>query len=528
MIPFPNMNLPVIPSAIYLFLALSLSACCEVFNDCSESALEIDGSDLCPNCGASTITTGDTVYLDPVQINGGELRCNEVLVTAENIRDLSANLMSDNATGTVYPGGILQGGHYKEGNFTRVTIPTNGGKLVLDGLSGEGPRTVTVPSFNPGDVADGIASLLQNLGKTVEGTEAKFSFVLKEVNSVSEFRFNLGLDARFPMASLESRFNIDNKKNTSKVMLQFSQRFYTISVEDPVSPYAFFRDGANAQDPNMQIGANNPPLYVKSVHYGRQIFFLAESSYSTEDLAFSLNAAFESKPAKTKVSANSSLTVKEILDASNITYIVIGGGTNNSKIIATSYEEVIQAINQGASWSLANPGSPIAYDLRYLANGQTARMAFVNDFVRKTCELIPGQRFNVFPKKIVCNRCPDESDRIAEFAGKVRVSTSQDPAAREFSIQLGVPVSAEQSFPLPGNNKVTVNFIDPQDDDFIQLSFVNVIEGDGGPRDKDEIFKGKEKRILWRDLKSQNNFTCSTKWVEQGFDFDVEVSVQKQ
>jgi len=337
---------------------------------------------------AATFTPkGDTVELTPIPgPDGGELRCKTVTVDAREVRDLSR--LIDLGIGNLYPGAIIQGGELAEGKFVNVDIETEKNTLIVDGLSGGQDVTREVSSLSEVDVKEGINDLLNDISGTVEGTSAEFSYVVEQAFSQEEFQFHAGLGIGFPLADITASLYNANSTRSSRVMLQFNQKFYSISIESPEDEYALFRKDERTRIQNTdQISSGNPPLYVKTVHYGRQIFFLAESDYSTRDLEASLDAAY--RGSGPEFTLESGFTAGEILDNSKITYVVRGGGAGIALQNAPSFEAVQEVIQKGANWGLSNPGAPIAYELRYLTN-EPAYMEFSSIFERKECELLPA------------------------------------------------------------------------------------------------------------------------------------------
>ncbi|MEM9986665.1 MAG: thiol-activated cytolysin family protein, partial [Bacteroidota bacterium] len=330
----------------------------------------------------------DTVELDPIPgPNGGELVCKTVKVDASQVRDLSK--LIDLGVANLYPGAIIQGGRLADGEFISVDIETAGNTLIVDGLSGGQDVTAEVASLSEVDVKEGINDLLNDISGTVEGTAAEFSYVIEQAFSQEEFQFHAGLGIGFPLADVTANLYTNNSTQSSRVMLQFNQKFYSISIPNPEDEYALFRrDQRTRLQDSDQISAGNPPLYVKTVHYGRQIFFLAESDYSTRDLAASLDAAY--RGAGPELRLQSGLSVGEVIDNSKVTYVVRGGGAGIALRDAPSFEAVQEVIQAGAEWGLNNPGVPIAYDMRYLTN-EPAYLEFYSIFERKECELLPAE-----------------------------------------------------------------------------------------------------------------------------------------
>jgi hypothetical protein len=416
-----------------------------------------------------TYTPQDTIELEPINISGGELRCNETAFTAEQVRSLANMVASDGMAGIIYPGALIQGGKFQEGDFTPITIPRAGGEITLTGLSGGSDRSIDISEFSASEVEEKTAELLQGLSGEVQGTVANFGFFVEETNSREEFRFHMGLDGRYRNVSVESQLEIEKERTGSLVTMQFTQVFYSIFIDDPETMYSLFRDGVNATDPENQIGGGNPPLYVKRVDYGRQIFFRAETTSNTEDVKAILRAAVESRPIG-EIRLESGLEVSKVLSQTSISYVVRGGSAAIALQAAPSYENVVQVIRQGAEWDLTNPAAPIAYELRYLVNKEPARMAFAADFVRKSCDLdLPNvTRYRIKLDRIQCYDCEpfgEVEGGKAEFYGEAYIKTSQQ--ANEVKYNLGITdVNLEGTKAYP-NRAATFDFTEVSGSDKI-------------------------------------------------------------
>ena len=405
-----------------------------------------------PTDSEPVLTIQDSLDVEITQTDVGELTCHNTAYTAKQVRDLVNMVASDGIAGIIYPGAVIQGGNFKSGQFTPVTIPKAGGTLTLTGLSGGKTRSIDVAAFDADQVENKTAELLSLISEENEGTVADFGFFVEETNSVEEFRFHMGLDARYKLVSVESRLNLNQRTQQSVVTMQFTQRFFSMYINDPVTMFDLFEDGDQARDPEDQISPSNPPLYVKRVDYGRQIFFRAESNADTRDVKAILNAAVQGKTLG-EVKLNSGLSASKVWEQTKVTYVVKGGSSDIALREAPTYESILQVIQEGASWSPANPGAPIAYELRYLANRAPARIAFTSDFVRRSCTIaLPNvTRYKIKLDRVQCYDCEpfgEIEDGAAEIRGNVYIRTTRDANEQAYSLSLnGVNIAGTKSYP---------------------------------------------------------------------------------
>jgi len=359
---------------------------------------------------------------------------------------------SDGVAGVIYPGALIQGGKFKAGQFTPITIPQSGGRITLTGLSGGSQRGIEVSEFSASEVEEKTAELLDEISGEVEGTVANFGFFVEETNSREEFRFHMGLDGRYRNVSVESQLDIEKERTGSLVTMQFTQIFYSIFIDDPETKFSLFRDGVDARDEEDQIGTDNPPLYVKRVDYGRQIFFRAESKSNTEDVKAILKAAVDGKVLGS-IELESGLDASKVWEQTSVSYVVKGGSAEIALKEAPSYDAVLEVIREGASWDRTNPAAPIAYELRYLANREPARMAFTADFVRKSCVLdIPNlTRYRIKLDRIQCYDCEPFGEiegGKAEFYGETYIYSNQESGERRYNMNIsGVNLEGTKAYP---------------------------------------------------------------------------------
>lgn len=428
-----------------------------------------------------------------VQSDLGLSSCVAQQYSAYQVRELTGMMSSDATSNVIFPGAMLQGEYFEDGQFVPITIPKSGGNLILEGLSGSLEKTAYADSYTFGEVTQQISNLLSGPS---QATVADFTHSVKEAGSREEFLFNIGLDGRYGLSKIESQLEIARAHEENTVILEFRQVFYKISIENPETMYSMFRDGEDAEDPEDQISAGNPPLYVSSVYYGRQIFFKAVSNHSTEDIKASLEGSYQGLTGS--VELESGFTYSEVLNSSEISYIVRGGSAEVASTPINSddmYQAVLDVITEGATWSQANPGAPIGFDLKYLTTRAPARMAFTADFLRKGCTLnpVPVTQYDVEVTKIVCIDCEpfwENENGSAEFDIDGYISSNRNPNRQHLDLDIsGVPlINGEKTY---ADKKVRLSFEDPRPGDYIKLSAV-VTELDNTSNDS---FGQKDKTI---------------------------------
>jgi hypothetical protein len=173
--------------------------------------------------------------------------------------------------------------------------------------------------------------------------------------------------------------------------VKFTQAYYTVDLDAPSRPSAFFDPSVTLDDVRARVDEGNPPLYVASVTYGRMVVFTFESDYSAEELNAALEFAYAGG---VDVSGDVSVTYKEIISSSKITAFILGGSGGDAARTIDSYEALIDFIKDGGNYSRESPGAPIAYKLAYMKDNSPGRLSLTTDYEVTECTRV-SQRVKV-------------------------------------------------------------------------------------------------------------------------------------
>ncbi|MBV7327222.1 thiol-activated cytolysin family protein [Chloroflexi bacterium TSY] len=376
---------------------------------------------------------------DTVDINEPPLKsitCRTQQWGASQVRDLTDRVALGTDIGIIFPGALIQGVDFEDGLFTPITIPRAGGTIVMSGVTLEDGASYsrTLNRISPSTVKDAVSDILSNY---VEGgTEAKYGDEFFQTYSYEHMLFTLGLDARYGLASMEADLSIESTKQTNYTFYKFQQTFYDIIFEAPERSTSVFRDGANFTDTQpSQIAPGNPPLYVHKVSYGRIVYFVAESQYSALDVEATLKAAVAGE--EFGGSLDSGLTYQQVMNQTRINTFALGGNAGDAlaNVREGSASARFNAITKFVSnygngnFSSTNPGSPIAYELRYLDNRQVARMNYTTVFDHKDCTSTVEQEAPAPQPKQMWVRIKEVNDDAAIYLyGKEKVKIKSAPS----------------------------------------------------------------------------------------------------
>jgi len=323
--------------------------------------------------------------------NGITATCTTEGWGASEVRQLTNITGLDLSGTTIYPGALIQGADFEEGSYVPVTIPRSTGTLYMTGLTlDKGAQYYADNNEMSGaKVNQAIKQLITDYN--VQGTAANASYESEQAYSYEHLLFKLGIDGRYGKKSMSADLKIDNEKTRNYTFVKFTQVFYDIVYEDPALATSVFAEGEYFSDPEDQISAGNPPLYVSKVSYGRMVFFVAESTHDATEVEASLRAAVEGKLASGKV--ESGLTHQQVLARSKVYYYVIGGAADMAlaPIDSATPDEMFSKVQtfiadrSSANFSASNPGAPIAYTLNYLKDRSPAKMSYTINYDKKDC-----------------------------------------------------------------------------------------------------------------------------------------------
>lgn len=306
----------------------------------------------------------------------------------------------------IFPGAMLQGQQLGGSNYKLVTIPRSGGRFQVDGLTlRSGDYSDLAGDFDKA-TADDLVKKVIGADANVLGTRADFNLSTSEAYSERQVAYNLNLSAGAYGVEVSALLNSSQKSSRNTIVAKFAQTFYTVNYTPPraseiYNTYRatrFFRDGDFFYDLDNQIGTDNAPLYVSQVKYGRQVLFALTSDKSAEELEAAFKAAYKGA---VEAGAEASSEFKNILNSSEISYIVIGGdaGAAVKPLSAAAgdnmYAKLMNFLGQAktARYSAANPGAPIAYTLKYVDSDEIAKMAYSVVYDKKDCATLNPQQY---------------------------------------------------------------------------------------------------------------------------------------
>ncbi|MBI4955510.1 MAG: thiol-activated cytolysin family protein [Myxococcales bacterium] len=281
---------------------------------------------------------------------------------------------------TLWPGVVVKGLDAAEGMLTPVGVelaPVTF-SVSLENIANSPVGYMDLPSLSAfRDARNAI------LGGGVTGaTPASLDFDILEVHSESQIAVALGAGLNWPGgAEIAGSFNFSSSAKKTKILVNFTQAYYTIDVDAPTTPKDFFTDDVTVDDLLPYTGNDNPPLYVQSITFGRRVLFSIESDETASAVKAALEATYKGA---VDVTASVSVEQKTTLASSTIKAFVLGGSGGEATGAVSGVEGLMGYIKNGGNYSQESPGAPIAYKLAYLDNTAT-KLAFTTEYSEREC-----------------------------------------------------------------------------------------------------------------------------------------------
>ncbi|QHS56518.1 hypothetical protein GWR56_13575 [Mucilaginibacter sp. 14171R-50] len=316
----------------------------------------------------------------------------------------------------VFPGAVLSAESFETGKY--ILLDDDKRKPITFSL--QGPifkKSAMAVNVMPklAQVDDAINKILKD--SVVGLPPAKLVIEAHEVYSRSHLNLMFKGEYSGGIGRIEGGFNFDDKTVKARYLLDVTQIYYTVNVNNPTST-GFFKSKPQG------IG-DFSPVYVSQVKYGRRIMIAIESKSNIQGREAELKAEF-GLFAKSKV--KSSLIDSTINKENSLKVLIMGGNADVAfatiKAVGNS-DSLYAAIARGANWSLSNQAIPLAYTLQYTHNGAVFNISKTGSYVARRCVIKPVHEFilNNITKSNICPQEPYGGDD-REFAGDPHFTSS--------------------------------------------------------------------------------------------------------
>jgi len=288
---------------------------------------------------------------------------------------------------TLWPGAVVRGADAENGLLTPVGVEL---APVTFSISLENINSSPVGSMPEPSLSAFREVRNQILAEGTTGaTPASVDFKITQVHSAAEIGLAIGAGVNWPGGSkINASFDFTDSTKRTKILVDFTQAYYTIDVDTPTTPADFFGPNVTVGEIDDFVMQQNPPVYVQSITYGRRVVFSIESSESAEQIEAALKAAYKSPGIG--VTGSVSVDQKKSIDDSTISAFVLGGSGADAVGAVSGFDGLVTYITQGGDYSQDSPGAPVAYKLAYLDNAVT-QFAVTTDFAEASCNFVSCQ-----------------------------------------------------------------------------------------------------------------------------------------
>jgi thiol-activated cytolysin len=346
---------------------------------------------------ADNITASDTVEEGDYRVTYEQ---HDAIRNLENVVYLGLN------DDLIWPGALVKGTHAHDFVFEPIAVAR--GPITLSvSLEGSGsgvPLSVKVDDPKLSTVRQGISGLVAaQLGAGVT-VPARVDYRQEQVANESHLNIAVGADVKYGAGSISSRFDWSSTTKQTKVLAKYTQIYYTVDMDTPTSPLQFFGAVASPADVATAMPPGSLPLYVASVGYGMMAIMCIETDFTAEEMRLALDAAYSGG---VDVEVRFGYTAQDVLQKSNITIIVYGGGTKGLSEIETGFEGFLKVIHASQNYGADTPGVPIVYKFRHVRDNTLGLVSMTSQYTLVR-PLQIKQRIRVLVERFVCEMADDE------------------------------------------------------------------------------------------------------------------------
>ncbi len=288
---------------------------------------------------------------------------------------------------TLYPGALLQGKGIPTGVFDSVRLARSPVTLTID-LNIENP-SIEIDNPTTANMRTKISELIRRadtrLGE-IDVIPGKVSYERAEAHTFEQSLTSIGISAGYKSGfnSIDADFNFGTGRtvNSHTIIVRFFQPMFTISFDENSirEPASFFANSVTKEDLETEeaagrIGNDNLPVYVKSVTYGRMLFYTltSEQVSSYQELEAAVSGVYGA------FSGSAEITDKQRSTLTNSRERLMAfGGSQNAALAA------ITDLNKFFVPAFATTAVPISYVVKNL-DGSIAKIGDTTTFHVQSC-----------------------------------------------------------------------------------------------------------------------------------------------
>ena len=227
---------------------------------------------------------------------------------------------------------------------------------------------------------------------------ANFQYSSSLVFDEKELALKFGCDVTYLKQKLGVDFSSKSSDKHSTYIVRFKQVFYTVSAERPPKPADVFAETTTWDDlQRAGVSREHPPLFVKNVQYGRQIFLKFESSLSATELESTVKGVCSHGGLQIDAHLDASYRAK--LDQIEVNVVVLGGSTSAFKKMRLGSLDDVKTINNiiwaNTEVSPSNPAAPLNYYTVFLKDGAPGLISGKTEYIAEKTEIMHSGRIHL-------------------------------------------------------------------------------------------------------------------------------------
>jgi len=355
---------------------------------------------------------------------GKVILCQQIPHKADS--KLSEHALLDSSTGAIWPGALVKEDHtLAKGRPTPYVFPRGPLKIHvgLPGLGAAGSPTIDAPTnVSVPDEIQRIIGVWFTDVKDKEGYKPMleaFSLSHKSFTK-QQIGIDLGFGAQWGGNAATMGMKVDSTFEETVVYRAFRQVYYRVYIEQPDEAGDLFLPEVVLDKNNMPATA--PPGLVREVAYGRIIIvqMISKSKSTTQDAEATLDFIAGGVTPSAKLKEH----YEKIASESTFKALVLGGGTEESRLLCGDAKEMNAAIRIGIEFSKSNPAFPVAYKVEDLKSREDSVVQTTTDYVEDVWTVLPDPTITIKHEGAyvawfkVSWKEPDESGRFVSKSWK--------------------------------------------------------------------------------------------------------------
>jgi hypothetical protein len=295
-------------------------------------------------------------------------------------------MLLDPTAEVIFPCGLLKAESITDGTYIPIIAPRRPMIISTSLTNVKGSPIDTV--FDPARKSSVQEALNRLFSRELDGNfPAKMTKDVQRIYTEDQASIAVGANYGGYGATVSGKFDWSNKKIKQRYMVRFYQEFFSVSVDIPERPSDMF-----SAVPNPKLIGSYSPVYVSNMKYGRVVLFLWETESDDTNIGAELHASYGGFGQSGGVDVVAKF--RSLMQKATMKIFAVGGDAAKAAKV-NSPETLKTFIEEGANYSKASQGLPIAYTLRFLKDNSVAKVVQSAEYSVRSCENIPDRIYEL-------------------------------------------------------------------------------------------------------------------------------------